>query len=109
MDLILNSEEEEICSRDLVPGDVVLIPPEGFLMPCDAVVTQGTCIVNESMLTGESIPVRKSALLPGDEIFNCDVHKRHTVCAGTQVIQTRFYAGAKVIYSQYRKSHPKVR
>lgn len=43
----------------LVPGDVILIPPNGCNMQCDAVLINGTVIVNESMLTGESVPVTK--------------------------------------------------
>lgn len=39
-------------STELVPGDVIAIPANGMVMPCDAVLVQGTCIVNESMLTG---------------------------------------------------------
>ena len=54
---------EEIDSADLVPGDVISIPPHGCLMACDAVLVTGTCIVNESMLTGESVPVTKSVLM----------------------------------------------
>lgn len=37
---------------DLVPGDVIVIPQHGCVMTCDAVLMAGTCIVNESMLTG---------------------------------------------------------
>lgn len=47
------SEIEEILSTDLVPGDTMLIPSNGTIMPCDAVLLSGTCIVNESMLTGK--------------------------------------------------------
>lgn len=43
---------EAIFSTELVPGDVILVPPEGLTMPCDAVLLSGTAIVNESMLTG---------------------------------------------------------
>ena len=50
-----------LSSDDLVPGDVVVVP-EGSLMPCDMILLTGTCIVNESMLTGESKPVLKYCL-----------------------------------------------
>lgn len=52
-------------STELVPGDVISIPANGMVMPCDAVLVQGTCIVNESMLTGwiSSLP-QKEMYLP---------------------------------------------
>lgn len=40
-------------SLDLVPGDCLVLPQEGLLLPCDAVLLAGECLVNESMLTGE--------------------------------------------------------
>jgi len=53
----------------------------------------GTCIVNESMLTGESVPVTKTPLPSSDaemrEVYQADTHKRHTLFCGTQVVQTR--------------------
>uniref|UniRef100_A0A8C0F5M3 Polyamine-transporting ATPase 13A3 n=1 Tax=Bubo bubo TaxID=30461 RepID=A0A8C0F5M3_BUBBB len=99
-----NQEIEEILSTDLVPGDIMLIPSNGTIMPCDAVLLSGTCIVNESMLTGESVPVTKINLpnpseypkAMGDEIYSPEVHKRHTLFCGTNVIQTRFYTGELV-------------
>ncbi|XP_056421363.1 polyamine-transporting ATPase 13A3 isoform X1 [Hyla sarda] len=99
-----NKEVEEIMSTDLVPGDIMIIPPNGTIMPCDAILISGTCIVNESMLTGESVPVTKTNLPDPstssrgveNEIYNTEVHKRHTLFCGTTVIQTRFYAGEPV-------------
>ena len=45
-----------------MPGDVVFLSTSGgFMMECDAVLVEGTCVVNESMLTGESIPITKVA------------------------------------------------
>ena len=46
---------EDIDSINLVPGDVIAIPADGCIMPCDAVLLAGTCIVNESMLTGKPV------------------------------------------------------
>ncbi|XP_008264911.1 polyamine-transporting ATPase 13A3 isoform X3 [Oryctolagus cuniculus] len=100
----VNEEIEEIFSTDLVPGDVMIIPLNGTVMPCDAVLISGTCIVNESMLTGESVPVTKTNLpnpsvdIKGmaDEFYSPETHKRHTLFCGTTVIQTRFYTGELV-------------
>uniref|UniRef100_A0A8C5GQL5 Polyamine-transporting ATPase 13A3 n=1 Tax=Gouania willdenowi TaxID=441366 RepID=A0A8C5GQL5_GOUWI len=100
-----NNDIDEILSTDLVPGDVIVIPSNGTIMPCDAVLVSGTCIVNESMLTGESVPVTKTNLTnPGpaemgvetDGAYNTEEHKRHTLFCGTDVIQTRFYTGELV-------------
>lgn len=56
-------EIEEILSTDLVPGDTMLIPSNGTIMPCDAVLLSGTCIVNESMLTGKGNLIHSAAWL----------------------------------------------
>uniref|UniRef100_A0A8C6XF84 Polyamine-transporting ATPase 13A3 n=1 Tax=Naja naja TaxID=35670 RepID=A0A8C6XF84_NAJNA len=99
-----NHGVEEVLSTDLVPGDVIVVPLRGMIMPCDAVLLSGTCIVNESMLTGESVPVTKTNL-PNpskdcqaleDEVYDPDGHRRHTLFCGTTVIQTRFYTGELV-------------
>ena len=55
------NELTEVDSSDLVPGDVIEIP-EMTSMPCDLALLTGSCIVNESMLTGESIPVIKNPI-----------------------------------------------
>jgi cation-transporting ATPase 13A3/4/5 len=47
------SETEHVDTAHLVPGDIVVIPPHGCTMQCDALLLRGTCIVNESMLTGK--------------------------------------------------------
>ncbi|XP_068196725.1 polyamine-transporting ATPase 13A3-like [Antennarius striatus] len=95
-----NSEVEHALSTDLVPGDVIVLPANGMVMPCDAALVQGSCIVNESMLTGESVPVTKTSLPSSGggsaDRYHLEEHKRHTLFCGTQVIQTRFYAGEPV-------------
>ena len=55
---------KEISSLELVPGDVIFLPTDGgFVMECDSVLVEGTCVVDESMLTGESIPITKVSRL----------------------------------------------
>ncbi len=56
---ILNGEVEVISARDVRPGDTLLVN-EGDKVPVDGEVLSGDASVNESMLTGESIPVEKS-------------------------------------------------
>ena len=50
--ICLLSVYDDIPSEDLVPGDIIEIPRNGCIMQCDAVLIDGNCIVNESMLTG---------------------------------------------------------
>ncbi len=82
-------------SSTLVPGDIVEVP-SGLKMPCDCVLLSGSAIVNEAMLTGESIPVLKTALPYINDVYNPDDDKKYTIYAGTEVIQSRPAGGAKV-------------
>ncbi|KAJ1347059.1 hypothetical protein KIN20_002007 [Parelaphostrongylus tenuis] len=87
-----------INSEQLVPGDILLIPPHGCLLQCDAVLMTGTVIVNESMLTGESVPVTKVAFIEDHQEthFSVEKHSKNILYCGTQVLQTRYYRGQKV-------------
>jgi len=55
---VVNNEVEVISARDVRPGDTLLVN-EGDKIPVDGEVLSGDASVNESMLTGESIPVEK--------------------------------------------------
>ncbi|XP_073512248.1 polyamine-transporting ATPase 13A2 isoform X2 [Phyllobates terribilis] len=94
-------EELMVNSLDLVPGDCVLLPPGALLMPCDAALLSGECMVNESMLTGESVPEMKTPLPDGpstvDTAYSSDAHRRHTLFCGTQIIQAKSYVGTEVL------------
>uniref|UniRef100_A0A8C8RTU3 ATPase cation transporting 13A2 n=1 Tax=Pelusios castaneus TaxID=367368 RepID=A0A8C8RTU3_9SAUR len=94
-------EAAEVSSLDLVPGDCISLPSEGFMVPCDAALLTGECMVNESMLTGESIPVMKTPLPSGPQatntIYSPEEHKRHTLFCGTQVLQAKSYMGKEVL------------
>jgi magnesium-transporting ATPase (P-type) len=59
----------QMSSSELVPGDVVVVP-DNCLMPCDMVLLTGSCIVNESMLTGESVPVMKNCIAPIKDLYD---------------------------------------
>uniref|UniRef100_A0A7N6BEY8 P-type ATPase A domain-containing protein n=1 Tax=Anabas testudineus TaxID=64144 RepID=A0A7N6BEY8_ANATE len=81
--------EECVSSVDLVPGDCLIIPQEGLLLPCDAALLAGECLVNESMLTGESVPVLKTPLPAGGGKYNSETERRHSLFCGTQLIQAK--------------------
>ncbi|KAI5749947.1 hypothetical protein M8J76_011676 [Diaphorina citri] len=97
--IIRNGDVSSVSTELLVPGDILVIPPHGCVMHCDAVLLAGNCIVNESMLTGESVPVTKTPL-PNDPgtLYDSKEHARHTLYCGTQVIQTRYY-GKHSVYA----------
>lgn len=59
----------EVSSDELLPGDVVLVKP-GAKIPADARITSGSISVDESMLTGESLPIDKTVgeLITGGSI-----------------------------------------
>ncbi|XP_026305067.1 cation-transporting ATPase 13A2 isoform X1 [Piliocolobus tephrosceles] len=90
-------EEEWVDSSELVPGDCLVLPQEGGLMPCDAALVAGECMVNESTLTGESVPVLKTALPEGLGPYCAETHRRHTLFCGTLILQARAYVGPHVL------------
>ncbi|XP_035400635.1 probable cation-transporting ATPase 13A5 [Cygnus atratus] len=85
---------KELESRYLVPGDVFLLDRKKLSLPCDAVLIDGSCVVNEGMLTGESIPVTKTPLplmespMPW-KTHSMEDYRRHVLFCGTEVIQMK--------------------
>jgi Cu+-exporting ATPase len=69
--VIRNGAEADVPVEDVVVGDVVLLRP-GERIPVDGVVMEGRSAVDESMLTGESMPVEKG---PGDEVVGATINK----------------------------------
>ncbi|OCL09650.1 hypothetical protein AOQ84DRAFT_353930 [Glonium stellatum] len=84
-------------SGELVPGDVYEVTdPNLTQIPCDSLLLSGDCIVNESMLTGESVPVSKTPIIDEAlELLNLSassIHPevaRHLLFCGTKVIRAR--------------------
>jgi len=79
---------KQISSVNLVPGDIIEIPTN-CLAPCDVILLSGTCVMNESMLTGESVPAIKSPIPFTQDIYNFKKDAKYTLYSGTRVIQTR--------------------
>jgi len=69
--VIHNGEEVSVPVDDVRVGNVVLVKP-GEMIPVDGVVIEGKSSVDESMLTGESLPVEKK---PGDAVVGATLNK----------------------------------
>lgn len=69
--VIREGKEVEIPTEQLIAGDVFLVKP-GSLVPADGRILEGTSSLDESAITGESIPVEKRA---GDMVISATVNK----------------------------------
>ncbi len=69
--IIMGEEEIEVPVKELQKGDVMVIRP-GEKIPTDGVVIEGKSLVDESMATGESMPVNKAT---GDELIGATINK----------------------------------
>lgn len=86
-----------ISSVELVPGDLFELPEDGLALPCDLILVNGTVIVNESMLTGESTPIIKTHIPNTKNNFSGQVDKKYILYAGTKIVQKRAHGGGKVM------------
>jgi cation-transporting ATPase 13A3/4/5 len=78
-----------INSLELVPGDVIVVKA-GLKLPCDAVLVNGCCVVDDSELSGESVPLLKDSLpVDRDLLFNIEKDIRHILFEGSTVLQIR--------------------
>ncbi len=75
--VIRNSEQVEVPTSEVEVGDLLLIKPGGRI-PVDAVVEEGTSEVDESVVTGESLPVSKA---PGAPLIGGSINKNGTLRA----------------------------
>ena len=69
--VVRNGQEEEVPVDDVLVGDIVIVRPGGKI-PVDGAVITGRSAVDESMLTGESLPVEKG---PGDVVIGATINK----------------------------------
>lgn len=69
--VVRDGREEDIPVEEVVIGDIVVVRP-GEKVPVDGEIIEGRSAVDESMLTGESIPVEKN---PGDTVIGATINK----------------------------------
>ena len=75
-----------VCSSEILPGDIIEVP-QGKVLPCDLIFLTGSAIINEAMLTGESIPLMKNGIpIASDEKYNEKESAKFTLYGGTTVI-----------------------
>lgn len=80
--VIRDGTEEEVPIEDVKVGDIFVVRP-GVSIPVDGVVTEGTTTVDESALTGESLPVDKK---PGDTVSAATLNQFGSInCRATRV------------------------
>ena len=87
----------QVESSDLVPGDIYEVTdPSLSQFPCDSLLLSGDCIVNESMLTGESVPVTKiPATNDALDLLNLSTSSmhpdvaKHMLFSGTKIVRAR--------------------
>jgi len=73
--VIRDGEEIEIQVKDIVKGDIIIAKP-GETIAVDGVVMEGATSIDESMLTGESIPVDK---ISGNNVYSATINKNGTI------------------------------
>ncbi|PVU86755.1 hypothetical protein BB560_006608 [Smittium megazygosporum] len=96
------SKWQVVSTTELLPGDIVSIvrSSEDSGVPCDVALLEGNCIVNEAMLSGESTPQLKEALLVRDEspVFEIEGSDKNSV----------LYGGTKVLQIEQKNLIPKI-
>jgi Cu+-exporting ATPase len=69
--VIRDGREQEVPADAIVPGDLVVVRP-GEKVPVDGEIVEGSSALDESMITGESLPVQKAA---GDQVIGATMNK----------------------------------
>jgi Cu+-exporting ATPase len=69
--LVRDGTEVDVPIEDVVPGDIVLVRP-GEKVPVDGTIVDGRSAIDESMVTGESIPVSKTV---GDDVIGATINQ----------------------------------
>ena len=73
--LLIDGQEKEVPVEQVKKGDIIIVKP-GEKIPVDGVITKGQTSIDESMLTGESLPVEKKA---NDKIFAASINNHGVI------------------------------
>ena len=90
-------KKEEISSINLVPGDILEIPENNIIMPCDCLLLSGSVIVNEAMLTGENTPIYKNHLIKNYDNYIEEKAEKSFLFTGTKIIEKKRQNNEKII------------
>ena len=90
---------KKINSTELVPGDLYEIPEDGKSLPCDTILINGSVIVNESLITGDTSPIVKNGMNGSDNIFNTkkNSYEKYVLFAGTKIVEKRSLKNQKIL------------
>ena len=92
-----NSNWISIQTDNLVPGDLVSIvrsEDDTIAVPCDLLVLDGSCIVNEAMLSGESTPQLKESIWNVDETLTFDENTEKEVKNNIRCLSVEYDKGS---------------
>ena len=84
-----DAEWVRFSASELVPGDVIQLAL-GVLVPADAAIVSGSVLVDQSMLTGESVPVDAN---PGNQVYASSLVRRGQAIAEVTATGSRTYFG----------------
>lgn len=89
MQVVVNGQLVTKRATDLCPGDIIEVGTGK--VPCDLVLLQGEVVADETVLTGESVPVRKVAFDPDSShgTYSTETHTTNTLFSGTTVLVVR--------------------
>jgi Cu+-exporting ATPase len=69
--VMIDGTEKDIPIEEVMPGNIIIVAP-GEKIPVDGVIVEGSSAIDESMITGESLPVEKTI---GDKVIGATINK----------------------------------